>query len=392
MRVSFEGVVHGPDGRMFAAPRVELDAFHLFHLVASVNAAVEQLCGARVTTLRCLSSEGAPDGGRHRRYELEAHGPVTGLQPVEVDLPPPGNPWEEIGWYDEASAWVRERVDAPVEQRSARSISAFLRAGDAYFKAVPRIFAAEPAITEGLARLHSGLVPEVLDIDVDRGWLLTRSFGDEKLAAGEPQARVETLEAYADLQLAWIGRDDELFALGCPDRTPARLDEHLDVVLGDVDAMLPGLPEGLTEDQVGALPELHGRLRAAAVRLAAFDLPATLDHGDLHGDNVVLRDGKPLIFDWSDACLAHPLVSITPMLAWDEMPVRTRRHLRDAYLQRLGAPTGAYDDAMLLGLAHQAVSYHRITEGTAPHSRWEWEQVLPWIVNQLLVRSTPAST
>ena len=41
---------------------------------------------------------------------------------------------------------------------------------------------------------------------------------------------------------------------------------------------------------------------------------------------------------------------------------------------------------MLLGLAHQAVSYHRITAGTAPHSRWEWERILPWIVRQLLER------
>jgi hypothetical protein len=183
-------------------------------------------------------------------------------------------------------------------QRSTRSISAFLQAGDAYFKAVPRIFAAEPAITEGLARLHPGLVPEVLAVDVDRRWLLTRDFGDEKL----------------------------------------------------------------------------------------MDRPATLDHGDRHADNVVLRDGKPLIFDWSDACLAQPLVSVRPMLAWDDMPVRTRRRLRDAYLVRLGAPAAACDDAMLLGLAHQAVSYHRITGGIAPHARWEWETVLPWIVKQLLDR------
>lgn len=386
MRVSFEGVVHGPDGRTFAVPRVELDEFHPFHLVAPVNAAVELLCGARVTTLRCLSSERTPDGGRHRRYELEAHGPVGSLREADAELPPGGNPWEQVGWYAEAVAWLGERVDALVVQQSARSISAFLWAGDAYLKAVPRIFAAEPAITDGLYRRHPELLPEVLDVDVRRGWLLTRDFGGALLSDAPLATWVEALEAYAGLQLAWAGDADELLALGCPDRTLPRLDADLDRVLGDVDAMLPGRPEGLTDDDLDAVPALRARLREAAARVGAFELAPTLDHGDLHAANIAVRAGKPVVFDWSDGCLALPLLSITPMLAWDEPPVTARRALRDAYLDRLGAPLEAYDDAMLLGLAHQAVSYHRITEGTAPHARWEWEQVLPWIVKQLLER------
>ena len=384
--MSFEAVVRDPAGRTFAVPRTDIDDPHSFHHVDQVNSAVERLCGVRITTLRCLSSDRTPDDGRHRRYELEAHGAVQGLREIDVELPSPGNPWEAVGWFGEASSWILERADAPIEQRSARSISAFLQAGDAYFKAVPRIFAAEPAITEGLSHRHPGLVPEVIDVDLERGWLLTRNFGDEKLAAANPERRIDTLEAYADLQLAWVGRQDELFALGCPDRTLTALDEHLDVVLGDVEAMLPGSPDGLSEEQLQALPSLRARLRAAAARVAALEIPATLDHGDLHAENVALMDGRPLVFDWSDGCVALPLVSITPMLAWDDMPVRVRRRLRDAYLERLGASLAAYDDAMLLGLAHQAVSYHRITEGIAPHSRWEWEQVLPWIVKQLLER------
>jgi aminoglycoside phosphotransferase (APT) family kinase protein len=150
--------------------------------------------------------------------------------------------------------------------------------------------------------------------------------------------------------------------------------------------MLPGQEGGLSDDELARLPALRATLRYAAQRVAAFELPPTLDHGDLHAGNIAVRNGKPLLFDWSDGCLALPLVSVTPMLAWDDSALSFRRALRDAYLDRIGAPHAAYDDAMLLGLAHQAVSYHRITEGTAPHSRWEWEQVLPWIVKQLLTR------
>jgi phosphotransferase family enzyme len=381
VRASFEAVVRDPDGRTFGVPTIELGGFRPFQLVGPVNAAVEELCGARVTTLRCLSSEATPDGGRHRRYELEAHGRVHGLSEVEAELPPAWNDWEQPGWYDEAEAWLGERADAPVEQRSVKSISAFLRAGDAFLKAVPELFATEPAITAALYRHHPDLVPEVLDVDVERRWLLTRDFGGPLLYEAPLPARRLALEAYAGVQRSWVGRSAELLALGCADRTLAPLEADIDRVFADVDAM-----PGLEDDELAALPQLRARLHAAGRRVASFDIPATLDHGDLHTGNIAMRDGKPVVFDWSDGCLALPLVSITPMLVWDELAARTRRELRDAYVRAIGAPLEAYDDAMLLGLAHQAVSYHRINEGTAPYARWEWEHVLPWIVKQLLER------
>ena len=386
MQASFEAVVRDPDGRTLALPPIKLDEPHPFGLVARVNSAAQRLCGAGITTLRCLSSEPTPDGGRHRRYELEAHGRVSALAEIEAELPPAGNPWEEVGWYDEASGWLRERAGAPVEQRSTGSISALLRAGDMYLKAVPRIFASEPAVTQRLYRHHPGRVPEVVDIDAERGWLLTREFGANLLAAEPLPNWVEAVEAYADLQLEWVDRAEELLALGCPDRTLSRLDEDLDVVLADAEAMLPGRSEGLAADQLEALPELRTRLRQASARVASLRIPPTLDHGDLHAENIVLRDGKPLFFDWSDACLALPLVSAAPMLLWDERPGIDRTAVRDAYLDRIGAPAEAFEDSLVLGLAHQAVSYHRITAGIAPHSRWEWESVLPWIAKQLLDR------
>jgi hypothetical protein len=387
VRASFEAVVRDPDGRTFGMPTVDVDELQPFHLVARVNEEAERRCGAPVTTLRCLSSVSVDDESRHRRYELEAHGPVRGLPEIDVELPPPGNPWESPGWFGEAGEWVRERVDVPVEQRSTRSISALLRAGNTYFKAVPQMFAGEPAITAFLSDHHPGCVPEVLDVDLERGWLLMRDFGDELLSAAHPpHAWVRALESYADLQLAWVDRADDLLGVGAPDRTLPALERDLDVVLADVDAMLPGNPGGVSEAEVEALPALRARLGAAAERVAAFGIPPTLDHGDLHAGNIALSAAGPLVFDWSDACLAMPLVSVTPILAWDDQPEADGTTFRDAYLDRIGAPLEAYDDSVLLGFAHQAVSYHGITAALAPHSRWEWENVLPWLVKQLLAR------
>ena len=44
-------------------------------------------------------------------------------------------------------------------------------------------------------------------------------------------------------------------------------------------------------------------------------MPASLDHGDLHGNNVVpAADGAFRLFDWGDAVVAHPFATLTTTL------------------------------------------------------------------------------
>ena len=44
----------------------------------------------------------------------------------------------------------------------------------------------------------------------------------------------------------------------------------------------------------------------------------------------------------------------------------------------------AFELAQFVGLFHQAISYRRITEGTEPRARWEWERGFPFFVKRLL--------
>ena len=57
-------------------------------------------------------------------------------------------------------------------------------------------------------------------------------------------------------------------------------------------------------------------------------------HGDLHPDNVAWIDGELAYFDWTDACIAHPL--IRPALAAWVDDESSRAAQLDAYLARLG--------------------------------------------------------
>jgi hypothetical protein len=410
-------------------PRHESDDPRWWHVVRDVNQAFSELLGLELTTLRCLANSG-DDELRLRFYELEPHGagtPPDGawierreleqialaepehrplllrcLDERDVDGGELSVRWARPGWFAEAVSWIRERLgqrglDATsVVQERTWSISTVLRVstreGDFFFKAVPRVFAGEPALTRELARRHAGVVPEVAAVDEKRGWMLMHAFRGDEIEA-DPSALAGAVDAYAALQLSWVGRGEELVELGCPDRSLEALEPQIDPLLGDRALLLPDHPEGLSPAEFEAVPELAERLHDACDQLRAYDLPATLEHGDLHTNNVRRVDGGFLFFDWSDACLSIPFFGLVPFLQFHDEPLEAtlRDRLRDAYLAPWVAELGrddlveAFELAQFVGLFHQAVSYQRITEGIEPRARWEWERGFPFFVKRLLL-------
>ena len=89
-------------------------------------------------------------------------------------------------------------------------------------------------------------------------------------------------------------------------------------------------------------------------------LPRTLDHGDLDAGNIFVRDGVPVIMDWSDSFVSNPLFDpvLIPQVARN--PV-----LADAYLEewREFAPTErlkeAFEAAKPIAALQRAFHYHR---------------------------------
>lgn len=155
--------------------------------------------------------------------------------------------WARPGWHDEVEAWA----GMPLEQVRLWPLSAVLRNGDVWFKAVFPLFHHEPAITAALG------APVVLRIDERRGWMLMEEV------TGEPASDHHgALRSLASVHREWSSRVDEALALGAQDR------------------------------------------RTPSV------LPHTLVHGDFHPGNVI---GSTII-DWSDAAIANPLFDVNHYL------------------------------------------------------------------------------
>lgn len=256
-----------------------------------------------------------------------------------------------------------------------------------YFKAEGLGARHEPEILDELARTRPDMVPEVLEVDRRRSWLLMADHGkpiwDVLDTAGQVSALERLLPMYAELQAAssrsvgaWIGA-------GAPDHRVHQLPEQLD-------ALLAG------ETPAGSLPIENEERRAFEVVSAAFgqvceELAATpfaaaLDHGDLHGGNVLVDGSDQRLVDWGDSCVGHPFSSlfVTYELAVSRFDRADRAaaalRLRDAYLdawtdkEPLSTLREAFTLAVWAGYVSRALGFAQMLDGATTVLIEEWQR------------------
>ena len=311
--------------------------------------------------------------------------------------PPPRRPdWYRPAWLAEIDGWVDQSLAAaglrrrgPSRPVKVWSLSAVLEVpvdgGSVFAKAVCRHFGAEPAVTAWAAGLAPGRVPTLLATDPARGWMLMRAFtgpeGDEC-----PDAAPEAARTLAAIQLAAVGRGDELLQTGAPDRTSGPTLAAFGVV---VDAGLH--LDSLSADERDRIRALPARLADRLDALDATGLPSTVVHGDLHTGNYVVSSDGVLLFDWTDAALGHPVLDVVLLAgsAGRADPALEQATLAAyADVWRAARPDVDIDAALELAqevnLAYQAVSYDALVRAQEDRSQWEMERVAVRCLQRLL--------
>ena len=274
--------------------------------------------------------------------------------------------WEGEAFLAEARAWIEATVTATgeIEQPHVRPWSTVLRVptsgGAVFFKAALPELAHDVVVTRTLARLRPDLVLAPLAVDLDRKWMLLPDGGERlrELIAREPRPRpwYDVLPAYADLQLASPDGLDGMVEQGLPDLRLGRITETAERLAAELGEQAPA----------------RGRFATLCAELAAFGIPETIQHDDLHDGNVFAGEGGYRIFDWGDSVAAHPFLSLVVALRGiayrfelgDGDPELER--LRDAYLERFseyGKPAELRRAAALaepLGMLSRAWSWWRV--------------------------------
>ncbi len=286
--------------------------------------------------------------------------------------------WTDPLWLAEARAWIGETLagsgitaTAPDEQIHVRPWSTVIRVptieGDLYFKANTPALSHEAALVVTLSERRPDCVPPLRGVDVDRGWMLMADAGTRLRELVEQERDLsrwlDILPLYAGLQLDLADASERLVALGVPDLRLATLPNGYERLVDEHPT--------LSVEERSRLAGERGRVRELCAELAAFGIAETIDHDDFHDGQVFVRDGRYLLLDWGDACVAHPFftlaVTLDGVLAWGlddvEGSVDTAP-FQDAYLlpfaERSGRDdlTAAAAIARRLGWACRAVSCH----------------------------------
>ena len=317
--------------------------------------------------------------------------------------------WRDPGWRAGALEWAVEQLsragtelDGEPEQPHVRTWStAFrlpLRGGAvAWLKSVGPGSAQEPVLAGALGGWVPDRVLVPLAVEPARRLLLLPDGGRTLRASGaDVPAWAAMLQAYARLQLDLAPHAAAMLALGVPDTRPALLPELVDDLLADDDAQLTGRPGGLEPGVRRRLMAGRDDLVRACRALTDGGLPASVQHDDLHDANVFVSDDGYRFFDWGDASVSHPFLSLLVALRMagraldlpDGDPAL--RHLRDAYLEpwhSYGSPQelrAQCDLAMGVAALARALTWRRILRGVHSGERAEWADSVPgWTAEHL---------
>jgi Phosphotransferase enzyme family len=276
--------------------------------------------------------------------------------------------WTSSAFIEEARSWVAaqlaprgSRLDDDWEQPHARVWSSTIRfqttEGRVWFKVNGSVTAYEAPLVTLLDELCPGLAPEMIAHDPARAWSLTRDAGPVLRSIARPDALWEywerLLARYGEAQLALAEHRLRLLSTGIPERGPAQLPVEYRRLLERL-AGLPVEDGGLTRGQASALERLLPAYDDWSAELAASLVPDSLQHDDLHSNNVcwpgkVDDPASARIVDWGDASVGHPFKtmlatlnsiafhagllgdrpSTSPGRSWDPRVLR----IRDAYLE-----------------------------------------------------------
>jgi hypothetical protein len=394
-------------------------------MVGPVSSAMGNALEAHMTVLRNVSANYAADGSHvDLIYELENHSEGWMLPPqakwidiaflknlslthaehravIEAELeatqsnsfPDLRPAWARAGWFKAASAWMCDQLTqqhyvlrGSIEQVKSWGISCLLRAetdrGNIFFKVASSrpLFGNEPVVLTALSELYPDSVPAPIAIEPEQRWMLMQDFGVE-LRSMPTLDRWETaMRRFGEMQVQAVPIVEDLLAVGCLDRRLEILSQQIDPLLND-----EPIRALLSPDEIAQLQALAPRLKDMCSELARYHVPYSLNHGDLHAGNIT---GQTLLFfDWTDACIAHPFLDLSTVVAYiEEQTPGGRERVLDVYLnlwtayepiERLRA---MWQLAEPLGALHQAVSYQHILAALEPTSKPEMvEGVLEWL-------------
>lgn len=223
-------------------------------------------------------------------------------------------PWFSSGWFNTIEHWIKKsaegagiKINGEIEKIKITDLSAVLlipaEEGSLYFKAVIPQAAYEAELSKHLNKLFKGKSADIIDINEKEGWLLMRDIKGHPLRELRDKALWQrAINEYAKLQVQEVENTDMLISMGVPDRRLHKLRDEIDK---NLEAMCA---TGLNEEETSKILALKPELLRMCEDMEGI-VPTSIEHGDLHSNNIRLSEEEIVFFDWGDAAVAHPFFS-----------------------------------------------------------------------------------
>jgi hypothetical protein len=233
--------------------------------------------------------------------------------------------WHDSDWRNQATDWIHAeaerrsiRITGEIEQPHTYAWSTVLHIptdqGTLFFKATAHETIYEAALTLSLSRWFSDCMPEFVAVDAARGWMLMRDGGEQLRAAIRPTQDITlwkpVIARYAEVQVGLAEHITEILSLRVPDQRLIRLPGLFSELLTDEQSLMIDQEKGLTSAEFQQVKDKVPHFEQVCAELATYGIPESLNHGDFHDGNVLVKDGRITFFDWGDATVTHPFVSL----------------------------------------------------------------------------------
>jgi hypothetical protein len=141
------------------------------------------------------------------------------------------------------------------------------------------------------------------------GFLLTPDQGEvfSETAGGDLANWVRLAREAAEFQRALLPHHHALLRAGLAELRPDQAADYLSARVEQYAALAPGDSRRLAPDVADRLRAHLPVVRRWAEQVAALGLPLTLNHNDLHENNVFDVAGRLRFFDFGDAVVTEPL-------------------------------------------------------------------------------------
>ena len=321
--------------------------------------------------------------------------------------------WYNPDWQKQAHEWIRAeaqrnsiQLTGEIEQNHAYAWSTVMRvpssAGMLFFKATASETTYEIALTEKMAGWFPDCMPDLVAVDTTRGWMLMRDGGEQLRASIRPTQDIKPWEPvitqYAELQIGLAEHVDEILALGIPDHRPSALPALYTQLLADTASLMIDQEKGLTSAEFQQLQKLTPRFEQICKDLSALGIPDSLNHGDFHDGNVLLKNGRVTFFDWGDANVTQPFVSLRTFFVSIEIALKLDDYaftpemsqLLERYLeawQAYGekeALMSAYRLSKPVASISKALAWHETVSRLDGSLREEYAWIVPEVLREFL--------